>query len=113
MTRIGIYRYRVHGTQLERIQPIALNGRDFVDEWLQSPWSDAARWSAAETVPNLQQTHEQLDKLRDADDSPLLNFGPVRGCIGSKTHFQVELDQNRVDGKGTSRPGPIAYFQIE
>ena len=46
ITRPGIYRYRVTATEFERVQPIALNGRDFVDEWLQSPWSDSKNWSA-------------------------------------------------------------------
>ena len=34
-TRLGIYRYRTIGN-VQRIQPVAMNGRDFVDEWLGS-----------------------------------------------------------------------------
>src|SRR5579871_732803 len=32
LTRRGIYRFQLIGNRLERIQPIAINGRDFVDE---------------------------------------------------------------------------------
>jgi hypothetical protein len=112
MTRVGIYRYRVDGSRLERIQPIALNGRDFVDEWIQSPWGDAARWSTASNLSRLQRTYGELTDLRNSDHGPLLGFGPVRGCSDSKAHFQVELDEDWVDDKGKSSPGPTTYFQI-
>jgi hypothetical protein len=98
---------------LIRVQPIAMNGRDFVDEWLESPWDDASRWSAAAGLAPLQQVHEKIAALRNADDSPLLIFGPVRGCTDSKAHYQVELDEEWVDDKGNSRSGSPTYFQIE
>lgn len=108
-----IYRFQQEGSQLVRVQPIALNGRDFVDEWLESPWDDASRWSAPESLANLQQIHQQLDALREGDNAPLLTFGPVRGCTDAKAHYQVELDEEVVDGQGNSRPGSPTYFQIE
>jgi hypothetical protein len=43
MTRRGVYRYRTTGKKIERIQPIAMNGRDFIDEWVKVKWSDAVR----------------------------------------------------------------------
>jgi hypothetical protein len=115
MTRIGIYRYRVTGTHMERVQPIAINGRDFVDEWLQSPWTDAARWSAAVRSAELKQVHEKIAALTDpnAKERPLLTFGPVRGCTDAKPHYQVELDEEWVEDKGNSRPDSPTYFQIE
>jgi hypothetical protein len=42
-TRPRIYRFRTSEDKLERIQPIADNARDFVDAWLQSPWSDSQK----------------------------------------------------------------------
>jgi len=108
-----IYRFQLQGSQLIRVQPIALNGRDFVDEWLESPWDDASRWSAAAGSAPLQQVHEKIAALRNTDDSPLLTFGPVRSCTDAKAHYQVELDEERVDDKGNSRPGSPTYFQIE
>jgi hypothetical protein len=108
-----IYRFELQGSQLIRVQPIAMNGRDFVDEWLESPWDDASRWSAAAGSAPLQQIHEKIAALRNTDDSPLLTFGPVRGCTDAKAHYQVELDEEWVDDKGNSRPGSPTYFQIE
>lgn len=108
-----IYRFQQEGSQLVRVQPIAMNGRDFVDEWLESPWDDASRWSAAQSLANLQEIHQQLDALREDENAPLLTFGPVRGCSDAKAHYQVELDEEWVDSKGNSRPGSPIYFQIE
>jgi hypothetical protein len=48
MERKGIFRYRVEGDTVEREQPIAADGRGFVDAWLQAPWSDARQWSLPE-----------------------------------------------------------------
>jgi hypothetical protein len=108
-----IYRFQVANEKLVRVQPVANNGRDFVDEWLQSPWNDAARWSTAQSLADLQQIHEKLSKLHSGEDSPLSNYGAVRSCADSKAHYQVELDENWIDAKGKSSPGPTTYFQIE
>ncbi|MGA2571499.1 MAG: hypothetical protein ABSF23_13350 [Terracidiphilus sp.] len=111
-----IYRFHLEGSQLVRVQPIANNGRDFVDEWLESQWDDASRWSAAAGLAELKQVHEKIAALHDAippADSPLFTFGPVRGCSDAKAHYQVELDEDWVDDKGNSRPGSPTFFQIE
>jgi len=106
MTRLGVYRYSVDNNRLRRVQPIAMNGRDFVDEWLQSDWSDAVRWSAPSDLGTLQFVHAAVAK-RTADrsgDHTLFSYGPVRGCTGNAKHFQVEFDRD---------PGSSTYFQIE
>ncbi|MGO8756895.1 MAG: hypothetical protein ACLQG3_02110 [Terracidiphilus sp.] len=110
-----IYRFQLEGSQLVRVQPIADNGRDFVDEWLESQWDDASRWSAASGLQQLEQVHGKIMALQDpnAKESPLLAFGPVRGCTDAKAHYQVELDEEWVDDKGNSRPDSPTYFQIE
>ena len=84
-----------------------------MDEWLESPWDDAARWSAVAGSAELKQVHEKIAALRDPDakDWPLLNFGPVRGCTDAKAHYQVELDREWVDDKGNSRSDGSTYFQ--
>lgn len=104
MTRKGIYRYRIMDDEVQRVQPIAMNGRDFVDEWLQSDWKDAVNWSEKENVSNLETNHAKITQLMDQKSKrPHFNFGPVRGCSDNAKHFQVELDQN---------PGEPTYFQI-
>lgn len=111
-----IYRFELKESRLARVQPIAMNGRDFVDEWLQSPRGDASRWSGAAGLAQLKQTHERIAaplQSTNYNDMPSYTFGPVRGCTDAKAHYQVELDEERVDDKGNSRPGSPIYFQIE
>jgi hypothetical protein len=114
MTRIGIYRYRVNENGLERVQPVANNGRDFVDEWLQSPWSDSAKWTASSNLAELQQTHAAIkaDNKLEGSTSPVFTFGPVQTCSDGKSHFQVKLDKEWINSKGKSRSGSPLFFQI-
>jgi hypothetical protein len=115
MTRIGIYRYRVSGARIERVQPIANNGRDFVDEWLESPWDESVRWSTPVNLESLKAVHAKIEAERspNAENSPLRTYGPIRACSDAKTHFQVQLDAERIDSKGKSTPDKSTYFQIQ
>jgi hypothetical protein len=114
MTRIGIYRYRLTGTEFERVQPIANNGRDFVDEWLQSPWSEAAKWSSPTNLTALKQIHSEIHEDQNSGSAnTFYNFGPVLRCADSRQHFQVELDQRTSDGKGKLQPGEPTWFHIQ
>jgi hypothetical protein len=61
--------------------PVALNARDFVDEWLQEPWATVQSWSDPAHLSDLEHAH------KDAGGT----FGPVRACSSSPQHFQVEL----------------------
>jgi len=112
-----IYRYQFAEGQLLRVQPIAVNGRDFVDEWLQSPWHESASWSAASNIAQLEAMHKSLETPSNgpspnAADLPNLNYGPVRGCTDSPAHFQVELDESWWANQQLSHQKQI-YFQIE
>jgi hypothetical protein len=90
--RPGIFRYRTNQGRLERVQPIANNARDFVDEWLQIPWSQAANWSA-QPPDSLKPAHNRFDfNLHPNDDSYIDSYGPTRACSSSKDVFQIEID---------------------
>lgn len=104
MTRTGIFRFRLVNDRLERLQPIAMNGRDFVDEWLQVKWSDAQRWSNLSSLASLEKEHSRLLSLYNGAKTSLFTYGPVRACSDDPKHFQVELDLT---------PGSPNYFQIE
>jgi hypothetical protein len=110
-----IYRYVVLDGRLQRVQPIAKNGRDFVDEWLESPWDEATRWSAPANQDSPKTTHAKIEGEQKsfAENTPLRTYGPVRGCSDSTTHFQVQLDAEWIDNKGKSTPGKSTYFEIQ
>lgn len=105
MIRPAISRYRVVGDQVGRVQPIAENGRDFVDEWLQTKWTDSKRWSELANASKLEEIHSSIARLRDPKSKNWTSFsyGAVRGCSGNSTLFQVELDQD---------PGSPLFFRI-
>jgi hypothetical protein len=84
-TRKSVRRYSVMGDVVARIPPVALNDRDFVDEWIVSPWSEADKWSAS----GLAAVHARLAALNKENGSTDNSFGSMRSC-GSGAR-QVEL----------------------
>jgi len=108
-----IYSYRVSNNQFVRVQPIAMNGRDFVDEWLQAPWSEVKDWSDPASLPALESAYKRIAALEDpkAKSRPEFEYGPVRPCSDSPAHFQVEFDEDW-STTGRQRPATTEYFQI-
>jgi len=51
-----ILHFKVDGSQAKRVEPIALQPADFVDEWLTQPWLEISEWSE----PNLVRLHAAL-----------------------------------------------------
>jgi len=101
-----IYRYRIVGSDVERVQPVALNVRDFVDVWLWAKWNEAAAWSAPENLQSLEKEHSRLTKLRNFEppaESVIMGFGAVQSCSNDSKGFQVTLDLD---------PGAPVYFAV-
>ncbi len=98
ITRKAVYRYRVKGDTVERIQPAAINGRDFVDAWLTVDDASARNWSDPHAADALLAARQSL-MASIKDHSKLLNYGPVRACASGKDRYQVEI------GLQTKKPG--------
>ncbi|ACB65040.1 conserved hypothetical protein [Burkholderia ambifaria MC40-6] len=107
MTRSGIFRYRVDGDTVQRVQPVAINGHDFVDEWLGVDDTLARAWSEPATAGAALQARQAFIAESKAPDTGFA-YGPVRGCADSKDLFQVELDLTGKDGYTVAR----RYAQI-
>jgi len=76
---------------VQRVQPAATNGRDFVDEWLGLDDALARAWSdpaAADAVLRARQGLRKQDKAIEA----LFSYDPVRACAGGKNRYQVEIE---------------------
>jgi hypothetical protein len=43
--REAVRHFLIEGDQVRRVAPVALSPRDFVDEWMTSPWSESQDWS--------------------------------------------------------------------
>lgn len=105
MTRKGIYRYRIAGENIARIQPAAMNGRDFVDEWLQIDDETASRWS----LPGLATDVHQLLQERYG------SYGAVRRCQGEAERYQVAmtLDARSASDTLAATPEQETFFIIQ
>jgi hypothetical protein len=71
---VSIARYQIIGDKTKRMQPLALTPEDFLDEWVQLEWNEAAHSSSQS--PDLPKWHSMLNAL--ANDSTEIEF--VQAC---------------------------------
>ncbi len=85
LIRTHVLHYSVGpGDRLARVSPIALSPGDFVDEWLSSPWVDAATWLARGA------DREALKQLHETK-SPAEFDGTPRQCRKDASLWQVNF----------------------
>jgi len=84
--RVWIRHYAVSGDLVRRTQPVAVSPRDFVDEWIVSPWREASAWSSRKSLQQLRQVHGTLHKLEDHSG---FDFDSVQKCSGTPSTVQV------------------------
>jgi len=58
-SRERVIHYEVMPEGVERVGPIALSPRDFVEEWLGEPWRESRRWSEPSALAALERVHAQ------------------------------------------------------
>ena len=99
--REAIRHYVIDQDRACRIDPVALSPRDFVDEWLRTPWNESADWSSA---PALRQWHQKLgaDFIRG-------EFSPTMHCQSSDL-WQVTLTPQ--NAKKNFEDEPEVYFLV-
>ena len=71
-----------------RTQPVAKSPRDFVDEWIASPWEEASKWCEKQNCEEFKVEHQQLYKIRSR------NFGKVTRLQSLDRLIRVELWTN-------------------
>jgi hypothetical protein len=81
--RTRVLHLAIDGNKVSRVEPIALSAQDFVDEWLDSKWSEIAEWSD----PKLEDLHSELQKA-SADDG----FQIVQRCTENPNQWQVAFN---------------------
>lgn len=92
MQRRGIFRFHVDGDTVSRVQPVASNGRDFVDEWLQTDDSSAREWTAPAAADSALAERTKLLALSKKRELGM-SYGAVRSC-SNNAQYQVELQLN-------------------
>jgi hypothetical protein len=89
--RVWVRHYSVMGAGVRRTQPVAVSPRDFVDEWIVSPWTQAAQWSASSVLVRLRRLHAEWAGT-STQTRTLLGYGSVHRCSDRRDHYQVEVD---------------------
>ena len=78
----AVRHYTVLGDRAEQVDPIATTPRDFVEEWLGSPWAQSAGRSDS---ASLKSWHQRLHREDGMGDFP----GPTLRCSGDPDLWQV------------------------
>ena len=99
--RTEIQRYKF-GTTIERLDPVAFQPQDFVEEWLTRPWTEMQSRSAA----GLSEWHGSLsaDYVRG-------DYSEVTRCGGSPGHWLIGLNIARIGAKDIS-DAETTYFLV-
>jgi hypothetical protein len=106
--RVWIRHYSVIGDAVVRIQPVAVSPRDFVDEWIVSPWLQASQWSSDSALTELKQAHIAWSRRRRSNTS-LLEYYSVHRCGDSSDRYQIEVAEETGPKFETARS---VYFQV-
>jgi len=105
--RPHVLHYNVANSAGERIDPVALQPQDFVDEWLMRPWSEMESRSAESVRDKLKKWHEFL-----AGDFVAGKFNFVQACREKPDQWQVGVALDWIKGK--ELPEPLsAYFLVQ
>jgi hypothetical protein len=102
LSSISLMNYKVEGDEVTRVQPVALNPVNFVDEWVRRTWRDAQGWSSLTNLANLRDEHSKLHRQGVPN---LGDFVAYRSC-GTPPVSEVEFTEN--DGEGPNR-----YFLVK
>jgi hypothetical protein len=105
--RAHILHYKVGDEAVTRIDPVALQPQDFVDEWLIKPWELMESRSAATEDDKLKLWHEFL-----SGDFVGGEFSLVQACSNEPGQWQVGVDLSFIRGKQVPEPLPV-YFLVQ
>lgn len=92
-----VRRYQVNESTATRVAPVAGSARDFVEEWIVSPWALAQQWTERKQAAALRQAHESLQAERERHEP--VEFGATTTCANAANTTQIEL---RHDDSGKS-----------
>lgn len=87
----AVRHFEVRGEAIRQIEPIAPTPRDFVEEWLDMPWSRSARWSESASLEQWHTKMHRNDGMGDFPDPPLK-------CATGQDLWQIGIRLHGVEG---------------
>ncbi len=95
LSSINLMNYKVEGDEVTRVQPVAVNPVNFVDEWIRKTWRDAQGWSSPGNLAKLHDEHTKLHTQASGSG----DFVEYRSCT-TPTTTEVRFTANDGDGPG-------------
>jgi hypothetical protein len=92
--RVWVRHFRIDDNSIRRIPPVALSPRDFVDEWIISPWNEAIGWTADSATSELAKMHAKLSQHKFHDS---FNYDSATRCSGAYPHYQIAVDSDETN----------------
>lgn len=86
--RVWVRRFSIDGFRVQRIDPVALTPRDFVDEWIRAPWDSASAWSLGDR-DGLGRLHRKLHDLHGFE------YVSARACSDALDQMQIEIAHDK------------------
>jgi hypothetical protein len=105
--RAHVLHFQTTGSTAERVDPVALQPQDFVDEWLTRPWSEMESRSAESGRDKLKKWHEFL-----AGNFVAGEFQFVQLCQEQTDQWQVAVYLDWIKGKELPE-GLMVYFLVQ
>jgi hypothetical protein len=99
-SRLWVRHFNIHGDKVTRLQPVAESPRDFTDEWVISPWQEAADWTAPAMRDSLRRLHDHLNHWNRSS----FQFESIRNCAGRDDWTQIEVTSDEA--------GPSYFFGV-
>jgi len=103
LVREVVRNYSIRGDHIQRVDPVALSPRDFVDEWLVRPWTGSAAWSGA---AGLEEWHKKMHADWVAGD---FDYPASMHC---QTPDLWQVGFTPADEKKNFEPKPEVYFLV-
>jgi hypothetical protein len=103
LTRTHVLRFRVDDAQATRIDPVALDPRDFVDEWLTQPWSEMEKRSA----PAVDSWHSSLHR-----PGLIGRFRHAHACPQRPNHWEIAVELEKPHPAKDEDPTRTVYFLV-
>ncbi|MGD0616479.1 MAG: hypothetical protein ABSB67_02340 [Bryobacteraceae bacterium] len=103
LIRTFVRHYDLSGPTPQRIDPVALLPRDFVDEWLTSTWDEMEARSASSARDALRKWHELLDGASG-------HFSFVQTCEKNPGQWQIGMDLGKSDQERSDDPGEVFFL---
>lgn len=88
--RAAVGHYKMRGDKLERVGPVALSPRDFVDEWLTHFWTESLAWSESSSRAVLSDWHKKLNTDHVSGEF----LAPTMHCTTIPDLWQVGVEFN-------------------